>query len=413
MVQQLIRAVRTEALGRDNGTNPATPGKQTEASGKNGNRKIPFENLLKERVGSALRSGPPDRTAKLEGGNVRGLLRKMRQTAAQTLEEHLPAVKPKPADKDRRAVNVKENGADRKQVKAEERKDTDLSVIGSAAKKENSGRKTETASLHVPEQMPQRRDHNRDLRLEKDGKKERGDRLASTSGSGGKNIRELVITLDDRRTSPVDRLSEGEKTGSKLQKDTLKHQGNVKGGNENFETAVKDAMAFRETESGPEGSGTLRQPPVTREAANLLDRYLKAEGGRTIARNIRFTLRDNNNGEIRLVLKPESLGNVRIRLQLTENNITGRIFVENNSVRQIFQDNIRELTRLLEDQGFSTAGLDVAVDSGDGQPGQTGQQGERNGTVPFFSERLKEIDSQIPVARAYRTQETGLLNMIV
>ncbi|OQY34540.1 MAG: hypothetical protein B6241_04530 [Spirochaetaceae bacterium 4572_59] len=89
----------------------------------------------------------------------------------------------------------------------------------------------------------------------------------------------------------------------------------------------------------------------------LLNKQLQEGGTKELAKNIRFVLKDHNQGEIKLILKPEALGKVRIQLNLQENNIVGKIFVENNSVKQVFLNNLSNLTKALEDSGFQTSSL--------------------------------------------------------
>ncbi len=130
------------------------------------------------------------------------------------------------------------------------------------------------------------------------------------------------------------------------------------------------------------------------KGAALLDRQLKNEGTAELTKSIRFVLKDNNEGEIKLILKPEALGKVRINLNLNENNIVGKIIVENNSVRQVFMNNLPDLTRALENSGFNSAALDVSVGGGQSE-GRGGFRDER--PVYFTDNALDELEDMIPV----------------
>jgi flagellar hook-length control protein FliK len=169
--------------------------------------------------------------------------------------------------------------------------------------------------------------------------------------------------------------------------------GSVENGSRNYREQV---FMIQDADS-PSAAETLRgQAGQIRNAGSLFEKFLKARGNAEITRNVSFILKNDNAGEIRLILKPESLGNVRIRLNLAENNITGRIIVENNTVKQVFLDNLQEISRLLEEQGYDTAGLEVTVDDRGQQNGQEG-----NGQQPFFSSRLRELDQAVPAAEGY------------
>jgi hypothetical protein len=78
-------------------------------------------------------------------------------------------------------------------------------------------------------------------------------------------------------------------------------------------------------------------------------------------------LRDGNGGlaegTIRLALKPESLGNVKIRLEMAENKITGRIFVESEEALRAFEREIASLEKAFRDSGFDAANLEMSLAS--------------------------------------------------
>jgi hypothetical protein len=92
---------------------------------------------------------------------------------------------------------------------------------------------------------------------------------------------------------------------------------------------------------------------------------LKEMAGSELTRAAGIVLRDGG-GEIRLVLKPESLGSVRVRLNLTDNVIDGKIIVDNPAVKHILEGSLDSLTRALTADGFQTASLQVSVGSGSG-----------------------------------------------
>jgi flagellar hook-length control protein FliK len=87
--------------------------------------------------------------------------------------------------------------------------------------------------------------------------------------------------------------------------------------------------------------------------------------GSELTRAAGIILRDGG-GEIRLVLRPESLGSLRVRLNLTDNGIDGKIIVDNPAVKHIVEASIDSLTRALSADGFQTASLQVSVGGGGG-----------------------------------------------
>jgi flagellar hook-length control protein FliK len=118
-----------------------------------------------------------------------------------------------------------------------------------------------------------------------------------------------------------------------------------------------------------------------------------------VVRQTTFLVRDGGQGEIRLVLKPESLGEVRIRVRLGEDAIEGRILVRTPEAREIFRENLPTLEAALRAQGFETARLDVAVSDGGGRerpqsetplpaaaPVRAGEVHEQNGRIVLLSD---------------------------
>ena len=111
-----------------------------------------------------------------------------------------------------------------------------------------------------------------------------------------------------------------------------------------------------------------------------------------IVRAARMVVRGNDTGEIRLHLKPETLGNVRIMLQMHEGHIAGRIIVENSSVREIFEQNLASLIKAFNESGLETGALDVTVaDSGNGNQPQSDGRGA--------PQAIRELDRAVPLVQ--------------
>lgn len=111
-----------------------------------------------------------------------------------------------------------------------------------------------------------------------------------------------------------------------------------------------------------------------RESASGLVRRMREEGNEQIVKNARIILRDKNEGEIRLILKPESLGEVRIQLSMQDNLIEGRIFVENDSVREAFEQNMPGLASAFRESGLELGSLNVSVGNDRYEEGASGEK---------------------------------------
>ena len=120
---------------------------------------------------------------------------------------------------------------------------------------------------------------------------------------------------------------------------------------------------------------------------------LRDELNGKIVKQAGVILKDGGAGEIRLNLKPEQLGNVRIRLEVKDTVIVGRIIVENTSVREAFEQNMANLQRAFRDSGFESSGLDVQVNGGNAQGERRNGAHDRNlRFTELFEEQGTTVD---------------------
>jgi flagellar hook-length control protein FliK len=118
-----------------------------------------------------------------------------------------------------------------------------------------------------------------------------------------------------------------------------------------------------------------------RAIENLLARELHQSFNNDIVRHASVILRENNEGLIRLALKPESLGNVKIQLELADNKIIGHIVVESEEALRAFEKEVSSLEKAFRDSGFDGASLQMSLAS-DGGEQQQWQEREANPLLP-------------------------------
>jgi flagellar hook-length control protein FliK len=106
-----------------------------------------------------------------------------------------------------------------------------------------------------------------------------------------------------------------------------------------------------------------------------------------IVRHANIMLRSGGEGLIRLSLKPESLGNVKIRLHLAENKISGQIIVETAEALKAFEQQVHELEKSLAAQGYDSAKLEMSL----AQNSNGGQQPENGETWTASSGRAAAL----------------------
>jgi len=184
-----------------------------------------------------------------------------------------------------------------------------------------------------------------------------------------------------------------------------------------FEAAAEaDNAATRGSEAGPVTAGRQsqleRSSSLTRNTALTdLATRLRENTNAEIVRSARLVIRGSDSGEIRLNLKPETLGNVRILLEMHDGRVAGRIVVENSSVRDVFEQNLASLSRAFREEGIEFDGLDVTV-SDPGQGSDDGA-GKGDGSQPKVAARTAaQFAKTVPDIELIDV-EYGQVNLVV
>jgi flagellar hook-length control protein FliK len=126
-----------------------------------------------------------------------------------------------------------------------------------------------------------------------------------------------------------------------------------------------------------------------------------------VVKHSTIILRQNNGGgELRLVLKPEALGNVRVRLTMASGRLEGQIIVENNTVRELFESALPGIQSGLREEGFSATSLQVSV----GHREADGRQ--QNGRGPAEAQAAEEFESTVPELAFGRVTD-GVVDLLV
>jgi hypothetical protein len=110
----------------------------------------------------------------------------------------------------------------------------------------------------------------------------------------------------------------------------------------------------------------VRGSPYTQSFETMLARELNQSLSGDIVRHAQVLLRDGSEGTIRLTLRPETLGKVKIRLEMAENKITGHIIVESEEALKAFEREIHSLEQAFRDAGYEAAELEMSLNQGGG-----------------------------------------------
>ncbi|MEI8094053.1 MAG: flagellar hook-length control protein FliK [Spirochaetales bacterium] len=112
-----------------------------------------------------------------------------------------------------------------------------------------------------------------------------------------------------------------------------------------------------------------KNTPVAPQDAAAFQKFLVEKGYGQLVEQARIILKNDNQGEIHMTLYPETLGKIKVALNLNDTHLAGEIFVENQTVKEILQDNMGQLLQSFREGGFGDMNIQVSV--GNGQQGQT------------------------------------------
>jgi len=235
---------------------------------------------------------------------------------------------------------------------------------------ENNSR---TAASYVVPDGESGRQTKAGTRGEQDGKAESGDqgivagtkvREGSGTGKEGPRLKVIDARTDQERRELTGRsaVENQGKHSRSVQPETGNSQHTETSGKQDFQEIQQQTMqTFLKTEGG-EGLKIHLQSQSTGESyQNQLVRQLKEQFNSEIVKKGSILVRSNGSGEIRLDLKPDNLGQVRIRLSMENNNIAGKILVENINVKEAFDQNMQELYKAFKEHGFDEMTLNVSV----------------------------------------------------
>ena len=115
------------------------------------------------------------------------------------------------------------------------------------------------------------------------------------------------------------------------------------------------------TQAGASSATTTWEGRPAQGFESMLARELHQHINGDIVRQASLILREGNEGLIRLALRPESLGNVKIHLEMAENKITGYIVVESEEALRAFEREIAALEKEFLEAGFEGAELKMSL----------------------------------------------------
>jgi len=147
---------------------------------------------------------------------------------------------------------------------------------------------------------------------------------------------------------------------------------------------------------------------------NMLARELHQNFNGDIVRHASIALRDGGNGTIKINLHPEHLGHVKIRLEMTENKITGHIFVESQEALNAFRKEIASLEQAFKDSGFADVSLDLSF-TADGAGAEHRELEESSFMQQMAASNYEDSyeSETAPIVDVFFGRTTGSINILV
>lgn len=193
--------------------------------------------------------------------------------------------------------------------------------------------------------------------------KNQNTKLEKSAEKTNKLDKDSKITVKDLRTEKVEEKVDDKKPVQKLNVDVKMNNSNTATITMEYanQQSEENLLSLNNQTAASEGSNF--QAMLNNQIQQNVPEFVKA--GSVI-------LKDNNQGTINLLLRPDNLGNVKIHLSLDGKTINGSIVVATKEAMEVFKDNAQTLREAFIESGFEGADFNVSYNNNNN--GNNGQE---------------------------------------
>ena len=152
-----------------------------------------------------------------------------------------------------------------------------------------------------------------------------------------------------------------------------------------------------------------RETSASRLFESALSRELRGDLSSDIVKNAALIVRNGGEGTIRLALHPDTLGHVKVHIEMTENKLMGRIVVESSEALRAFERELPVLEKAFRDSGFTETSLDMSL----AQDGSEYSGDQDEGYPAFEMASLYDVSSSYDTSYDNDAELSALDTMII
>ncbi len=262
-------------------------------------------------------------------------------------------------------------------------KDPDLALVEQTGGKELLNELKESSSQVIADKVdlktevkPEETDENLEGRIvlsREDGKKvliEDMNPLEKENESLDKILGKSVLAIEEDSGETVEnietqRIDKNDEIEVKLSGESIKSKESTEKLDLKAEELITDKTKVEINDKSflvdeKQETNTVKNPEQNIEKSESIDMKKNIQ---EIAEKMRFTI-NNQKNLIKINLKPKSLGELTMEIELVKNVLTAKIMVDNEKTKQLIQDNLYQLKDEIKDTALEIKSFEVFVGSG-------------------------------------------------